>query len=260
MSWLAQPISIPFVSDLYRALTGDDLSLLDLTCLLAAVPATILLDVLTGSPTVAGTEDDTLTSGADAGQILLGLANFALGIAGSSLDLGLLCVMDQWSSLAPVNPRPNPLLNFLNYVDFALDFIGWALGVVVSYGWVAWEARDWIFWGVQGAPQLANFVYLFRSDSNNDKQVARDTVTGVAVLILSAVYAHFWPASYCDAPKAKGLVLTSNIFGSISSISEAPLLVGDPWTWLALVIPVKITGYVVSDVLGLTAYVLGLVD
>ena len=46
------------------------------------------------------------------------------------------------------------------------------------------------------------------SDSNNDKQVARDTVTGVAVLILSAVYAHFWPASYCDAPKAKGLVLT----------------------------------------------------
>ena len=69
-----------------------------------------------------------------------------------------------------------------------------------------------------------------------------------------------WPATYRDAPKAPGLVLSSNIFGSMSSISEAPLLVGDPWTWLALVIPVKITGYVVSDVLGLTAYVLGLVD
>ena len=260
VSWLAQPISIPFVSDLYKALTGDDLSLLDLTCLLAAVPATILLDVLTGSPTVAGTEDDAVTSGADAGQILLGLANFALGIAGSSLDLGLLCVMNQWSSLAPANPGPNPLLNFLNYVDFALDFLGWALGVVVSYGWVAWEDKDWIFWGIQSAPQIANFVYLFRSDGNNDKQVARDTITGVGMLLLSAVYAHFWPASYCDAPKAKGLVLSSNIFGSISSLSEAPLLVGNPWLWLELVIPVKITGYVVSDVLGLTAYVLGLVD
>ena len=207
-----------------------------------------------------GVEDDALTSGADAGQILLGLANFALGIAGSSLDLGLLYVMNQWSSLAPANPAPNPLLNFLNYVDFALDFIGWALGVVVSYGWVAWADQDWIFWGIQGAPQIANFVYLFRSDGNNDKQVARDTMTGVGMLLLSAVYAHFWPASYCDAPKAKGLVLSSNIFGSISSLSEAPLLVGNPWLWLELVIPVKITGYVVSDVLGLTAYVLGLVD
>lgn len=115
-------------------------------------------------------------------------------------------------------------------------------------------------WGIQSAPQIANFVYLFRSDGNNDKQVARDTVTGVGMLLLSAVYARFWPASYCDAPRAKGLVLTSNIFGSISSVSEAPLLVGNPWLWLELVIPVKITGYVVSDILGLTAYVLGLVD
>jgi len=43
------------VSDLYHALTGDALSVLDLTCLLAAVPGTILLDVITGSPTVPAT-------------------------------------------------------------------------------------------------------------------------------------------------------------------------------------------------------------
>ena len=40
------------VSDLYHALTGDPLSVLDLTCLLAAVPGTILLDVITGFPVV----------------------------------------------------------------------------------------------------------------------------------------------------------------------------------------------------------------
>ena len=59
VSWLTEPISIPFVSDLYHALTGDQLSVLDLICLLAAVPGTILLDVITGSPTVP----DTVSAG-----------------------------------------------------------------------------------------------------------------------------------------------------------------------------------------------------
>jgi len=53
--WLAEPVDIPFVSALYHALTGDQLSVLALICLLAAVPGTILLDVITGSPTVPAT-------------------------------------------------------------------------------------------------------------------------------------------------------------------------------------------------------------
>ena len=57
VSWLTEPVSIPFVSNLYQALTGDPLSVLDLTCLLAAVPGTILLEVLTGSPTVPDTDN-----------------------------------------------------------------------------------------------------------------------------------------------------------------------------------------------------------
>ena len=61
VAWLEDPVDIPFVSNLYKALTGDQLSMLDLTCLLAAVPGTILLDVITGSPTVP--EDETI--GAD---------------------------------------------------------------------------------------------------------------------------------------------------------------------------------------------------
>ena len=59
--WLGEPVDIPFVSALYQALTEDQLSILDLICLLAAVPATILLDVITGSPTVP----DTITAGQD---------------------------------------------------------------------------------------------------------------------------------------------------------------------------------------------------
>ena len=64
--WLTEPVSIPFVSNLYQALTGDQLSVLDLTCLLAAVPGTILLDVITGSPTVPDTDNAAPTGAQDA--------------------------------------------------------------------------------------------------------------------------------------------------------------------------------------------------
>ena len=52
VTFLSQSINLPFVSELYTLITGDPLSLLDLMCLVAAVPVTILLDVITGSPTV----------------------------------------------------------------------------------------------------------------------------------------------------------------------------------------------------------------
>jgi outer membrane protein assembly factor BamB len=259
VGWLGQPINIPFVSGLYHALTGDQLSVLDLTCLLAAVPGTILLDVITGSPTVPDTmtagPDGVTATGAQVGQILLGVVNYIITTVGQLLDILCLSFTDMWADSVP----DNPILNFFNWLDFSVDFIGWALGMVVSYGWAAWEAQDWSFWAVQSIPQAFNFAYLFRADGTNYKQAGRDTITGVITLILSAVYAHFWPASYCDAPKAKGLVLSSNIFGSLSSISEAPLLLLDP-EWLIVVGPIKLIFFVVGNTLGFTANVLDLVD
>ncbi len=271
-SWLAQPVDIPFVSGLYHALTGDQLSLLDLICLIAAVPATILLDVITGSPTVpdtvaAGTgaataadPGDVGAPGSAAGQILLGVANAVISIAGQVLDSGLLAYMDGWSSLGPAKSKPGSLLNFLNYVDFAVDFIGWGLGVAVSSGWLVWKWPDWFYWVVQSVPQGFNFGYLFRSDSTNENQVKRDTISGVVILLLSAVWAAEWPAGYRDAPKAPGLVLSANIFSSVSGICEAPLLAGNPWLVLEFVLPVKLTAATVSSILGFTADVLGVED
>jgi hypothetical protein len=37
-------------------------------------------------------------------------------------------------------------------------------------------------------------------------------VSGVALLITSSVYAHCWPSTYKDAPRAPGLVLSANVF------------------------------------------------
>jgi hypothetical protein len=57
--------------------------------------------------------------------------------------------------------------------------------------------------------------------------VGRDSPFGIGSLIMSAVYAHYWPDGYCDAPKAKGLPLTANILNNTSSIAEVALVLAD---------------------------------
>ena len=272
VGWLDEPVDIPFVSALYQALTGGQLSVLDLTCLLAAVPATILLDVITGSPTVPDTvsagadsvsgPDGLASTGSTAGQILLGITSFLIGIVGQALDILLLSFYEAWSDAPSQAPKT---MAFFNGLDFAADFTGWAIGVAVAYGWATWEAQDWCYWAVQSIPQPFNFAYLFRADGTNYKQAGRDTIFGVITLVISAVYAAVWPASYRDAPKAPGLVLSSNIFSSMSSICEVPLaLMPEPTpyndTVLIYDLPIKAALYLIGAILGFTADVLGLVN
>ncbi|KAL8820575.1 MAG: hypothetical protein Q9223_001224 [Gallowayella weberi] len=57
-SILATPITIPILSPFYRRLTGDDLSFLDLMCLIAAIPATNMYTIFAGSAPVS---DDSTT-------------------------------------------------------------------------------------------------------------------------------------------------------------------------------------------------------
>jgi hypothetical protein len=113
---------------------------------------------------------------------------------------------------------------FLNRLDFAVDFTGYALQMVTAFGWSAWEGQDWAFWIYQSIPQAFNFAYQFRDDGTNELQAARDVLGGVVFLVVSSVYAHDWPSSYKDAPKAPGLVLSANVFGNASGICELILL------------------------------------
>jgi hypothetical protein len=46
---LNEPITIPIISKLYKTVAGDELSIMDLICLVAAVPATLLYKAVTGS-------------------------------------------------------------------------------------------------------------------------------------------------------------------------------------------------------------------
>ena len=164
-----------------------------------------------------------------AGRILLGSANYAINNVASILDI----VTMDWAAEMPswFTPMPgtSPEMDFLNGLDVALDFIGWAMNMVASYAWQAWQAQDWVYWSVQIIPQAFNFAYLFRADGTGHRQVIRDTIWGAIMLVTSAVYAHFWPDSYRDAPKAEGLVLSGNIFGSMSAICELLMLFFNPW-------------------------------
>jgi len=89
--------------------------------------------------------------------------------------------------------------------------------MVTAFGWSEWEGQDWAFWIYQSIPQAFNFAYQFRDDGTNELQAARDVLGGVVFLIVSSVYAHDWPATYKDAPKAPGLVLSANVLGLVDS-------------------------------------------
>lgn len=261
VTWLEEPVDIPFVSNLYKALTGSELSMLDLTCLLAAVPGTILLDVLTGSPTVPEEETtgaDLTSAGTTAGRILLGITAYCIGEVSVVFDvLSLDC-----SKLRPAS-KGTTRDKFISWIDFGADVISYSLGMVVSYGWSAWEAHDWVFWGLQSVPLFFNFGYNAGVPNGTyEWQVLRDSLFGTGYLIMAAVWAHDWPNGYCDAPKAKGLPLTANIFNTTSSVAEFVLVVtDDPSGDVFFVIAVaKGLLYSVGNVLTFVTNVLELVD
>jgi outer membrane protein assembly factor BamB len=258
--WLAEPITIPFVSDLYHLITGDQLSLLDLACLLAAVPVTILLEVITGAPTVPSTvsaghgtagrpggHQPALLGSERAGLIATGVASFILGEIGAALDTFLL-------GLEVRGSRMPSFETLVNYLDFAVDFVGYAMQMVSAYAWANWEAHDWVFWGLQGAPQALNFAYLFRADSTSEMQAERDILFGVCFLVMAMTYAKTWPQNYKDAPHATGLVISTNVFGNVQAMSE--IIQIDDVENMPVEAVVKMVLATVGNILGLTANML----
>jgi hypothetical protein len=60
--FLNATLDIPIISSLYKKLTGDDLSLLDLACLVAAIPVTLGYKLITDAQTPPFPDDDTTTA------------------------------------------------------------------------------------------------------------------------------------------------------------------------------------------------------
>jgi hypothetical protein len=96
VDWLDTPISIPFFSGFYQGLTGNSLSVLDVICLAAAVPASLFED---DAALAMAAGNEWRTAGiifASVGCLMTGLASFASAAAGpnGSSATKVLSVMD----------------------------------------------------------------------------------------------------------------------------------------------------------------------
>jgi hypothetical protein len=259
VSYLNEPIDIPFIGPLYAAIThGDQLTLIDLMCLFAAVPGTILLDVLTGSPVVPATSDGTVAAvdPALAKQVLLGIAGFEVAVVASIVDLTSL-----YFTLAT---DAAPGLNaYWSKCDLASDFISWALNMVVSQGWATFGAKDWPFWGIQMLPILGNFSSMFFTpdwSKGGADQLLRDTTWGIVFLVVAGVYASKWHTPYRDATGAPGLVVSANTLTAMSGLDEFLLFLCPLESVQGQVVMVgKLLFAEVGNILGFTANVVNAV-
>lgn len=239
-AWLASPIHIPFVSDLYKLITGDQLSILDLICLIGAVPGTILLTVLTGSPTVPADSEAVGPTGAikpgdKAGILLFGIVGFAVGELGCLLDI----LTTDWSAEQPswyTAPAEMPVTvsKLLTQIDIACDSSAWAFGfagsvLLAQSSGNPMKTQDYLFQVFQVVPVAATACMALQKAGYAGKdQCANDVFMGVLELIVASIFAGIWPSDYRDAGKVPGLVLVANLLGAASSICEGVLLVGDP--------------------------------
>lgn len=145
--------------------------------------------------------------------------------------------------------------SWLSRIDVGLEFVNWAMGMVVSFGWFSWEPKDWVFWSAQGIPVAVNFGYLFLSATGQD-QAVRDSRLAAALMGMSGVYAELYPTNYRDAPNAAGLVVAANIFGNLTGLVEFLVNELDPEETAAVELAKLIFGVVNAD-LNFTANVLG---
>jgi hypothetical protein len=81
------------------------------------------------------------------------------------------------------------------------------------------------------------------------------------LLVISLGWAFLYPDGYMNAPKAKGLVLCANFFSTVAPVTEGALFDEPGLTEAFLpVMVVKALLFLVGDILGFVANVLGTVD
>jgi hypothetical protein len=263
--WLNQSApNIPFVSRLYRSLTGNSLTNLDVVALISAVPATILLEVITGQKTpgvtLAAAGDLKAAAASEVGHIFLGILNFVLSVFGA--------LFDSWMFMWNGTGQSGPVTNLGTALDLVTDFMEWIVGMCVSFAWNEWSAKDWGYWGAQTFPLVWSFIQLVATIASPAAaipltgEVLIDIFWGQSRVIMSAVFSAEWPAIYFDAPKAPGLVLAGNIFASLASSVEVvyytfPAVGQSAAADLGAI--GKLTFDAVSAILGFTSYVLTVV-
>jgi outer membrane protein assembly factor BamB len=272
VTWLKSPApSIPVISRLYQSLAGTPMTNMDIMIFIAAVPTTILMEVITGVKTppagsVPGTPPLPTSAVAAAailpadkiGKIFLGILNFAVGAITAVID----GYMFMWSSLV-ADSNADMENAFGNLICVVADTLSWIVGMCVNFGWNSWEKQDWGYWGgVLGFPLVWEFIQWALQVAGlslpTDTTVIVDAAYGTALSIIDIVYAILWPSNYMNAPEADGLVIAGNVIGSLSYRAELLYflnrVLGDG-TGSSLAGAAKILLEEVSAVVGFAGYV-----
>ena len=131
---------------------------MDIMIFIAAVPTTILMEVITGVKTPpAGSVPGTPALPTDAvapvaavailpadkiGKIFLGVLNFAVGAITAFID----GYMFMWSSTVANSDadRENAIGNLICLIG---DATSWIVGMCVNFAWSTWDKLSWAYWG-----------------------------------------------------------------------------------------------------------------
>jgi outer membrane protein assembly factor BamB len=207
-SMLNASIDIPFVSWLYKLISGDDLSILDLFALIVAVPITVMCKALTGQPPFPSAP---ALAAARPAPALVGATGKTLNVKNmiTTFEALIYTFVDAIS-----NAMGNQSPPFLSYGQGALLAIG--QGVSVPYDAEGDQLRDWgLLWLYQGFPVVWNVNAGMQQGAGQATSAVVLPVWGIGSAIWQGVYAGTYPSEFFD----DGIKLVQNECGALSTIA-----------------------------------------
>jgi hypothetical protein len=184
VSFLTGTIQIPFLSDFYKLIANDDLSILSLFSLITAVPTTIVYKLLTG--TSPGDSSDALLSAGASATNWIGLAN----------TFTLLLLLPLWiaSDIGDFPPLLSGAIAGATAIQAALGLTLITLGGP--------NAPDYILWCAQFLSVILAAYGIWVGAAWSATAPTLYGVYGFGMMIFYVLYAALDPAKYFDPDSA----------------------------------------------------------
>ncbi|MBV9183501.1 MAG: hypothetical protein JO356_19530 [Acidobacteria bacterium] len=251
-SVLNASIDIPVISYIYKLLTKDDLSILDLLCLILAVPVTILYKVIFGSAPFSADSLNQLNSltwpwlaaGArspDAKSVTLRSPVppelfVTMGVTAGFCNLVRTHINATCDALAFLADAPELLLTFLSWTNIALaalrEFFGAPWKVFIEGSWST--AQKWTVanWAGNIAPLATNIIFTAVTGTLSEYKPLGPILNCAFGLILSGLGLATCTFIATSGEKNKGWAIANSIVPKPMSIFKICILLGkeDPET------------------------------
>ncbi len=200
LDFLTAPLDIPFVSQFYKLIAGDQLSPLSLMSLVVAVPTTIVYKILTGGSVPGGSSSARLGASS---LNWLGMANTFV----------LLILIPLWIA-ADLTELPAPL----SLAIAAATALSLGLGFAVLD---STETEDFTMLLAE-ALSLVITVYGIKATQDDPEAWSALAPTlyggyGFGMMILYLLYAYLFPAKYFD-PSSE--TMFANLFGELPYLGQ----------------------------------------